>query len=77
MKVAQLLRMAAIPAELEVMGRKMAKALEVADRKKTAFAVIVGEKELGEGAVIIRNLSKREQKVVSVEEMAEYLKRCT
>jgi histidyl-tRNA synthetase len=77
LKVAQLLRMAAIPAELEVMGRKMAKALEVADRKKTTFAVIVGEKELREGAVVIRNLSKREQKVVSVKEMAEYLKRCT
>jgi histidyl-tRNA synthetase len=76
LRVAQLLRMAAIPAELEVMGRKMTKALEVADRKKTAFAVIVGEKELGEGAVVIRNLPKREQRIVSVEEMAEYLKRC-
>jgi histidyl-tRNA synthetase len=73
LKVAQLLRMAAIPAELEVMGRKMAKALEVADKKKTTFAVIVGEKELGEGAVVIRNLSKREQNTISIERIAEYL----
>jgi histidyl-tRNA synthetase len=46
----------------------------VADKKNTAFAVIVGEKELNEGAVVIRNLAKREQNVVSIEKMKEYLK---
>ncbi len=74
MRIAQLLRMAAIPAELEVMGRKMAKALEVADRKKTVFAIIIGEKELRDGSVVIRNLPRREQKIVRIEKMAEYFK---
>jgi histidyl-tRNA synthetase len=73
-RIAQSLRQAGISAELEVMGRKMVKALEVADKKNTAFAVIVGEKELNEGAVVIRNLAKREQNVVSIEKMKEYLK---
>ncbi|MCJ7699281.1 histidine--tRNA ligase, partial [Candidatus Bathyarchaeota archaeon] len=41
-RIAQSLRQAVISAELEVMGRKMVKALEVADKKNTAFAVIVG-----------------------------------
>lgn len=75
LRIAQLLREAGLPAELEVMGRKMTKALEVADKKKTTFAVIVGEKELGEGAVVVRNLAKREQNTVSIEKIAEYLKR--
>jgi histidyl-tRNA synthetase len=74
LRIAQLLRVAGIPAELEIMRRKMVKTLEVADKKKTTFAVIVGEKELGEGAVVIRNLSKREQNTISIERMAEYLK---
>jgi histidyl-tRNA synthetase len=74
LSIAQLLRVAGIPAELEIMRRKMVKTLEVADKKKTAFAVIVGEKELREGAVVIRNLSKREQNTISIERMAEYLK---
>jgi histidyl-tRNA synthetase len=73
-RIAQSLRQAGISAELEVMGRKIVKALEVADKKNTAFAVIVGEKELNEGAVVIRNLAKREQNVVSIEKMKEYLK---
>jgi histidyl-tRNA synthetase len=74
LRVAQLLRVAGIPAELEVMRRRMVKALEVADKKKTTFAVIVGEKELGEGAVVIRNLLKREQNTIRIEKIAEYLK---
>jgi histidyl-tRNA synthetase len=74
LRVAQLLRVAGIPAELEVMRRRMVKALEMADKKKTTFAVIVGEKELGEGAVVIRNLSKREQNTIRIERIAEYLK---
>jgi histidyl-tRNA synthetase len=74
LKIAQMLRVAGISAELEIMRRRMVKTLEVADKKKTTFVVIVGEKELGEGAVVIRNLSKGEQNTVSIERMAEYLK---
>jgi histidyl-tRNA synthetase len=34
----------------------------------------VGEKELREGAVVIRNLTKREQKTVEIERIAEAIK---
>ena len=50
--------------EFEVMGRKMAKALEDADKRKVDYAVIVGERELKEGSVMLKNLAKREQTVV-------------
>jgi histidyl-tRNA synthetase len=73
-KLAQLLREAGMAVELEVMGRKMTKVLEAADRRKATFAVIIGEKELREGAVVVRDLAKREQTLISVEKIEEYLK---
>jgi len=71
LKVSQMLRDSGIPAELEVMGRKMNKALEDADRRKVDYAVIVGERELKQGAVVLRNLAKREQTVVEVSKLAK------
>jgi histidyl-tRNA synthetase len=74
LEIAQMLRDAEVPAEVEVMGRKVAKALEDADRRKMRYAIIVGEKELKEGAVAIRDLTKREQKAVKIEKIAEVIK---
>ena len=74
LKVAKLLRQAGVIVEFEVMGRKMAKALEDADKRKVDWAVIVGERELKENAVMLRNLAKREQNVVPVGELAKKIK---
>jgi histidyl-tRNA synthetase len=74
LKISQMLRETGIPAEFEVMGRKMAKALEDADRRKVDYAVIVGEKELKEGAVVLRDLAKREQTVVAIRKLTEKIK---
>jgi histidyl-tRNA synthetase len=75
LKVSQMLRNAGVPVEVEVMGRKMAKALEDADRRKMSYAVLIGERELKEGAVVVRNLTKREQSTVKIENVAEAVKR--
>ncbi len=74
LKISQTLREAGIPVEFEVMGRKMAKALEDADKRKIDYAVIVGERELKEGAVVVRDLAKREQTTVKIEDLAEKIK---
>jgi histidyl-tRNA synthetase len=74
LKIAQMLRAAGIPVEFEVMGRKMAKALEDADKRQVDYVVIVGEKELQQSAVVLRNLAKREQTVVSISELAEKIR---
>jgi histidyl-tRNA synthetase len=74
LKIAQTLRSAAIAVDFEVMGRKMAKALEDADKRKLDFAVIVGERELKEGAVVLKDLSKRQQYTVSIEKLVEKIK---
>ena len=71
LRIAQKLREAGIPVEFEVMGRKMAKALEDADKRRLDYAVIVGERELKEGTVVVRDLAKREQTTVKVEKLAE------
>jgi histidyl-tRNA synthetase len=72
--ISRMLRDAGIPVEVEVMGRKAAKALEDADRRKMDYAVIVGERELKEGAVVIRNLKRREQKTVKIESLIKAIK---
>jgi histidyl-tRNA synthetase len=74
LKIAQMLREAGVTVEFEIMGRKMAKALEDADKRKVDYAVIVGERELKEGAVMLRNLTKREQTIVAITELAEKIK---
>ena len=74
LKIAHMLREAGIPVEFEVMGRKMAKALEDADKRQVDYVVIVGEKELQQNAVVLRNLAKREQTVVAISELAEKIR---
>jgi histidyl-tRNA synthetase len=74
LKISQRLREAGIPVEFEVMGRKMAKALEDADRRQMDYAVIVGERELKENSVVFRNLAKREQTVVAIEKLSEKIR---
>jgi histidyl-tRNA synthetase len=69
-----MLREAGVSVEFEVMGRKMAKALEDADRRKVDYAVIVGERELNEGAVVIRDLAKHEQTAVEIGKLAEKIR---
>jgi histidyl-tRNA synthetase len=49
----------------------MNKALEDADRRKMDYAVIVGEKELKKGAVVLRDLAKREQTVVEISKLTK------
>jgi len=71
LKISQMLRDAGIPVEVEVMGRKMTKALEDADRRKMNFAIIVGKRELKDRAVVIRNLAKREQTTVKMEKIVK------
>jgi histidyl-tRNA synthetase len=74
LKIAQMLRDSGTIVESEVMGRKMAKALEDADKRRVDFAVIVGERELDEESVVLRNLAKREQTIVLIKELVEKIK---
>jgi histidyl-tRNA synthetase len=74
LKISHILRDADIPAEVEITGRKVAKALEDADRRKIDYAIIVGEKELKEKAVAVRDLTKRKQEIVKIEKIAAIIR---
>jgi histidyl-tRNA synthetase len=71
LKIAEMLRAENIPVELEVMRRKVSKALEDADRRGASHVVIVGGKELKEGSVVLKDMQKKEQKVVKIDELAQ------
>ena len=73
-KIAQMLRNEGIAAELEIMGRKMAKALEDADKRQVDYAVMVGERELKEGRVVVKDLAKRTQEETEITKLAEKVK---
>ncbi len=65
------LRKAKIPVEVELMGRTVSKALSDADRRGATHAVIVGPEELKEGKVVLRDMKKREQRVVEIKTLSK------
>jgi len=65
------LRTAGLSVEMEVMKRTVSKALSDADRRKVTHAVIVGPEELREEKVVLRNMIKREQRVVEIKNLCE------
>jgi histidyl-tRNA synthetase len=74
LKIAQTLRAARVTVEFEVMGRKMAKALEDADKRNVDYAVIVGERELKEGSIMLKDLKSRQQTTVPINGLVEKIK---
>ncbi|MEM3704261.1 MAG: histidine--tRNA ligase [Candidatus Bathyarchaeia archaeon] len=74
LKVSEILRAEGIPTEVEVMGRKVAKALEDANRKGIPYVVIVGERELKHGAVTLRDMQRKEQSIVKIEGLAKVIR---
>lgn len=73
LRIAEQLRAVKVPVELEVMGRKTSKALEDADRRGIAYAILVGERELKEDEVILKDMRRHEQKTVKIGELASLL----
>ncbi|UCE15622.1 MAG: histidine--tRNA ligase [Candidatus Bathyarchaeota archaeon] len=65
------LRKAKIPAEVEVMGRAVSKALSNADRREVTHAVIVGPEELREGKVVLKDMKNREQRTVEIANLSK------
>jgi len=69
-EVAGVLREAKITVEIELMGRKVSNALSDADRRGIELAVLIGPEEEKQGKAILRNMKKREQTTVEIEELA-------
>jgi len=67
-------RIAGFPTELEVMGRGLKKALSRMNELKVPIAIIVGERELDHGNVILREMNTGEQQEVSRESIIDRVK---
>jgi histidyl-tRNA synthetase len=52
---------------------KMKKQMTYADNKRIPFVAIVGETEMNEGKVMLKNMKSGEQSLVSLEEAIEKL----
>jgi len=67
-EVTLLLRKAGIPTEPEIMGRTVTRALQDADRRNVGYAVLIAPREMKENKIVLRNLKKREQYVLTIKE---------
>jgi histidyl-tRNA synthetase len=70
-EISSILRGAELSVEVEVTGRTVSKALSDADRRLVAHAVIVGPEELKEEKVVLRDMKKREQRVVEIKNLSK------
>lgn len=73
-RVAMILRSEGITTDVEIMGRKMAKTLKYASSINAKYAVIVGEKEIQQRSVMLRDMKTGEQKLVKIDALVNELK---
>ncbi len=65
------LREAGVSADIDIMGRKLGKAMKSASTECARYAVIVGAKELESDSVTLRDMDSGEQSVVPISELAD------
>ena len=70
LKTARELRAAGVSCAVDLLDRSISKNLEYAAKQGYAFCVIVGEKELKEGAVKLRDMRSGEEKLCSIRDAA-------
>ena len=75
-EVTAMLRASGVSADMDIMGRKMAKALKFASSARARYAVIVGEKEMEQDSVTLRDMSTGEQTLVKVAELCGKIRGC-
>jgi len=72
--IAQSLRNAGIPSELNLIDRALSKQFEHADRKNAKWVIIVGERERSEESVTIRDMKTGDQIKIKSSELVDYIK---
>lgn len=71
MKIAQDLRKEDIKVDMEMNDKKLKKSLNYANLENIPFVIIMGEEELKENKVILKNMKTGEQEKVKMEEVAQ------
>jgi len=73
LRIAEKLRSNGISVQCDVMRRKLSSMLEYANKNNIPYVVIIGPRELKEGKAVLRDMMKREQKVLEISELVNYL----
>ena len=66
------LRNAGISADMDLMGRNMSKAMKYANNVGAEKVIIIGEKELAEKSVTVRDMQSGEQALVKINDIIEH-----
>ncbi len=72
-RVASLLRDAGLAVDVDLMRRKMSKAMKAAASTGARYAIIVGAKEMASDSVTVRNMDTGEQELVPIKELSSHL----
>lgn len=67
------LRQAGFSAERDYLGRKMKAQMKSADRFKARYTAILGEDELAQGEIALKNMETGEQRTVKLDQLVEEL----
>jgi histidyl-tRNA synthetase len=73
-EITQNLRNADIPTEVDLSRKKFKKILSYANKLNVKNVVLVGERDLEEGNVTVKDMETGEQEIVPVGDVAEYIK---
>lgn len=71
--IAQKLRKNGISTEVDLSRRKFKKILNYANHLKVKYVILVGERDLEENNITVKNMETGEQKIVSINDIAEYI----
>ena len=63
-----------IPTEVDLSRKKFKKILSYANKLNVKNVVLVGERDLEEGNVTVKDMESGEQEIVAVGDVAEYIK---
>jgi histidyl-tRNA synthetase len=74
LEICQKLRKKGIKTEIDIMERGISKNLAYADSLKIPFVIFIGEKEIKENKIKIRNMETGEEKLISLEKTYEFVK---
>ena len=75
LKIAQKMRDAGYKVEVEMKNRKMKKALDYANIEHIPFVFILGEDELANNYISVRNMEEKTQEQISINNIVEEFKK--
>lgn len=74
LEISEKLRQSGISTEFDVMDRKISKGLQYANKQNMDYIIIVGESELKNNSVALKDLAKHEQIIIKIENLVKKIK---